>query len=174
MARKSAVSRGPDRPASLALTEPTSARSTALDQTTSRADVDDLDRSSVDDAEQSNDRAIPIQDYANGMSHLSTLRWGYALVFGSASVLAVGLWSILIGPLCEPTGIKVCWFHVFFRSLASPLDEADLRALGLIAAARRPRARRLLQVPRHPPRTRHRLLRHHQLVGSQGQYPPPL
>ncbi|KWU47405.1 hypothetical protein RHOSPDRAFT_30827 [Rhodotorula sp. JG-1b] len=41
------------------------------------------------------------------MSHLSTLRWGYALVFGSASVLAVGLWSILIGPLCEPTGIKL-------------------------------------------------------------------
>jgi hypothetical protein len=105
MARKS-VSRGPNRPAYLA--EPTSARSTALDQTTSRADVAVLDRRSSDDAGRSDDRKIPIQDYASGTSHLLTLRWGYALVFGSASVLAVGLWSILIGPLCEPTGIKVC------------------------------------------------------------------
>ncbi|KAG0656773.1 hypothetical protein C6P46_006979 [Rhodotorula mucilaginosa] len=104
MARKS-VSRGPNRPAYLA--EPTSARSTALDQTTSRADVAVLDRRSSDDAGRSDDRKIPIQDYASGTSHLLTLRWGYALVFGSASVLAVGLWSILIGPLCEPTGIKL-------------------------------------------------------------------
>lgn len=109
MARKS-VLRGPDRPASL--TEPTSARSTALDQTTSCASADDLDRRSSDDAELSSESAaLRKQDYANGSSHLSTLRWGYALVFGSASVLAVGLWSILIGPLCEPTGIKVCWLH---------------------------------------------------------------
>lgn len=104
MARKS-ILRGPDRPPSLA--EPTSARSTALDQTTSRADVDDSDRRSSDDAGRSDNRKIPIQHYASGTSHLSTLRWGYALVFGSANVLAIGLWSILIGPLCEPTGIKV-------------------------------------------------------------------
>lgn len=110
MARKS-LSHGPDRPASLV--EPPSAHSTALDQTTSRGAGDDLDRRSSDEAELSSDPALRTQHYASGSSHLSTLRWGYALVFGSASLLAVGLWSLLIGPLCEPTGMKVCHVSLF-------------------------------------------------------------
>lgn len=44
---------------------------------------------------------------ASTSSHVSTLRWGYALVVGSAIALVVGLWSILIGPMCEPTGVRV-------------------------------------------------------------------
>ncbi|GAA5861178.1 hypothetical protein JCM3774_002218 [Rhodotorula dairenensis] len=44
---------------------------------------------------------------AASTSHTSTLRWGYALVVGSATALVVGLWSILIGPLCEPTGVQL-------------------------------------------------------------------
>ena len=116
MARKS-VSHGPDRVDPLA--ESTSARSTALDPTTSRrADVDDLDRRALDHAVESN------ENYASRSSHVSTLRWGYALVFGSASVLAVGLWSILIGPLCEPTGVPVRRLDVLLLRLL--LDELIL------------------------------------------------
>ncbi|GAA6009082.1 phospholipase D regulator [Rhodotorula paludigena] len=37
----------------------------------------------------------------------SMLRLGYALVAGSTLSLFVGLWSMLIGPLCAPTGVTV-------------------------------------------------------------------
>ncbi|TNY19751.1 hypothetical protein DMC30DRAFT_399603 [Rhodotorula diobovata] len=37
----------------------------------------------------------------------SMMRWGIALVAGSASCFALGLWSILIGPFCAPTGVRV-------------------------------------------------------------------
>ncbi|KPV77380.1 uncharacterized protein RHOBADRAFT_64476 [Rhodotorula graminis WP1] len=35
------------------------------------------------------------------------LRCGVALVVASASCFALGLWSMLVGPLCGPTGITV-------------------------------------------------------------------
>ncbi|GAA5841167.1 hypothetical protein JCM9279_000563 [Rhodotorula babjevae] len=35
------------------------------------------------------------------------LRCGIALIAGSATCFALGLWSMLIGPLCAPTGIQL-------------------------------------------------------------------
>ncbi|BGP47110.1 hypothetical protein JCM10450v2_002962 [Rhodotorula kratochvilovae] len=35
------------------------------------------------------------------------LRWGIALVSCSAAALFLGLWSMLLGPLCAPSGILV-------------------------------------------------------------------
>lgn len=39
--------------------------------------------------------------------HQSMLWWGYALLGGSTLSLLVGLWSLLIGPVCRPTGLRV-------------------------------------------------------------------
>jgi len=90
------------------------------------------------------------------------LRCGIALVVGSATSFALGLWTMLVGPLCAPTGIKV-------RSLSSSLARGRSRTdARLSAAARRARAGHALQVPRRAPRARDRVLRHRQLVGAQG------
>ncbi|GAA6029702.1 hypothetical protein JCM8097_001009 [Rhodosporidiobolus ruineniae] len=37
----------------------------------------------------------------------SMLRWGYCLVFGSTLSFFLGLWSILIGPYTQPSGVWI-------------------------------------------------------------------
>ncbi|GAA6005136.1 hypothetical protein JCM10207_008518 [Rhodosporidiobolus poonsookiae] len=42
-----------------------------------------------------------------GEVDLYMLRWGYALVGGSAACLLIGVWSILIGPYTATTGFRI-------------------------------------------------------------------
>jgi hypothetical protein len=56
------------------------------------------------------------EDDDEGEVNLSMLRWGYTLIVGSTVTFFLGLWSILIGPYSEPSGIKVR-FLVFLTFL---------------------------------------------------------
>ncbi|GAA5821897.1 hypothetical protein JCM11251_004768 [Rhodosporidiobolus azoricus] len=81
------------------------------------ADSDATLRQRSSRAERTMTAVAPESDENDGRDNLSKvegdevdlymLRWGYALVAGSTVCLFLGLWSILIGPLTDTSGLGI-------------------------------------------------------------------